>query len=85
MRRLIVVSLAAFLVALLCLPAFAQRSGMPFADRSRTVQDQKRKLAPAQARADEAAYRAALDKIPDKKPADPWGGVRESEAAKTAK
>jgi hypothetical protein len=28
------------------------------------------------AKAAERDYKAALDRIPDKKPADPWGGVR---------
>jgi hypothetical protein len=33
--------------------------------------EQKRKAAEA-----EKAYKAALDKIPDKKKSDPWGSVR---------
>jgi hypothetical protein len=39
--------------------------------KERQTAEQKRNAAEA-----EKAYKAALDKIPDKKKSDPWGSVR---------
>jgi hypothetical protein len=62
------------LVALLAIPASAQRMHGK-RDQSEAKQqqtgDQKKKRREA-----EEAYKAALDKIPDQKPADPWRNVR---------
>lgn len=71
--------LPALLLVALTSPAFAQG---------------KNKLEPApirkddwkQPRADEQAYRKALDRIPDKKVSqDPWGAVREADKPKNSK
>ena len=65
--------LVAVLVALLVNPANAQRmrgKHRTGAGQQQTA-EQKKKAEEA-----EKAYKSALDKIPDKKPADPWAKVR---------
>jgi hypothetical protein len=60
------------LLAVLAPPAQAQHVGR--SKKSAATQqtaEQKKKAEEA-----EKNYKAALDSIPDKKPADPWGGVR---------
>ena len=53
--------------------------------------EEKRKLTPEEQAAKDArdkAYRAELNKIPDKKANDPWGNIRDSgqpQASKSAK
>jgi hypothetical protein len=55
-------------------PAYAQMRGQGGGKHPESEQqsaEQKRKAAEA-----EKAYKAALDKIPDKKQSDPWGSMR---------
>src|SRR5262245_59574858 len=69
--RTVVIALAS--VAILTAPAYAQmrgKGGKHSGSEQQTV-EQKQKAAEA-----EKAYRAALDRIPDKKKSDPWGNVR---------
>ena len=61
-------------IAISTAPAYAQMRGKGGAKNPASEQqtaEQKRKAAEA-----EKAYKAALDKIPDKKKSDPWGNVR---------
>ncbi len=69
--------LSALLLGALASPAFAQGKGKP--DSAPTRKDNSYK----QPKADEQAYRKALDRIPDKEAKrDPWGAVREAEKPK---
>jgi|SRR5580700_1739500 hypothetical protein len=71
---------AVAVLALVAGPAAAQVALSPF-------KHQERKLTPdeiAKQKADDAAYKAAMDKIPEKKANDPWGGIREAPQASTA-
>ena len=65
--------LVALIIALLMLPAYAQRggSGKQNPAASAASEEQKRKNAQQ-----EKDYKSALDRIPDKKPADPWANMR---------
>jgi hypothetical protein len=65
--RTVVVALAT--IAILTAPAYAKGRGKPSASPQQSA-EQKQKAAEA-----ERAYKAALDKIPDKK-YDPWGTMR---------
>ena len=69
--RTVVVALTS--IAILTSPAYAQMRGRgakhPGAQQQ--TAGQKQKAAEA-----EKAYKAALDKIPDKKKSDPWGNMR---------
>ena len=67
--------LIALMVALLAVPAYAQRT---HGKQQQQSEDRQQKNAEQQKKAREAeeAYKAALDKIPDKKPADPWKNMR---------
>ena len=69
--RTVVVALAA--VAILAAPAHAQRHGK---GGKNAASDQESEMRKKKASAAEKDYKAALDKIPDKPAADPWGGVR---------
>ena len=75
-RKLI---LAAALFALAAGPASAQVMMSPF------KAPEKRALTPEELekkKAADAAYKAAMDKIPEKKAAnDPWGNIREAPAS----
>jgi len=62
--------LIALMVVLLTLPAYAQRGGGGHGKRnagSQSASDEQKKKNAEQ----EKDYKAALDRIPDKKPADP--------------
>ena len=64
------VVLVALMLALLAIPAHArgkQRSG---AQPEHTADQQQK------SRAEEKAYKDALGRIPNQKPADPWGKMR---------
>jgi len=66
--------LVTLMVVLLTLPAYAQRGGhgkRGAASQPGTSDEQKKKNAEQ-----EKNYKAALDRIPDKKPADPWATMR---------
>jgi hypothetical protein len=62
-------------IAISTAPAYAQMRGKGGGGKNpaseQQTAEQKRKAAEA-----EKAYKAALDKIPDKKKSDPWGSVR---------
>jgi hypothetical protein len=64
--------IAAVIIALLTVPSFAQ--GMPGSKghhgRAQSTEQPKKK-------ADDKAYKSALDRLPDKK-FDPWQNVRET-------
>jgi hypothetical protein len=66
--RTVVIALTT--IAVLTAPAYARGKGKNPAAGQQT-EEQKKKAAQA-----EKDYKAALDKIPDQKPADPWGGMR---------
>jgi hypothetical protein len=71
---------AAAILSLVAGPAAAQVALSPF-------KHQERKLTPdeiAKQKADDAAYKAAIDKIPEKKANDPWGNIREAPQAATS-
>jgi hypothetical protein len=64
---------AVAILSLVAGPAAAQVALSPF-------KHQERKLTPEEIekqKAADAAYKAAMDKIPEKKANDPWGGIRE--------
>jgi hypothetical protein len=65
--------LVALMVVLLVLPAYAQRGGhgKRSAGSQPSSDEQKKKNAEQ-----EKDYKAALGRIPDKKPADPWATMR---------
>lgn len=69
--------LVALIITLLVLPAYAQRmgggkgGGRQNPASSAASEEQKRKNAQQ-----EKDYKAALDRIPDKKPVDPWANMR---------
>jgi hypothetical protein len=63
------VVLVAVMMVLLAIPAEA-RGKRNSAAQPQAGDQQKKSLA------EEKAYKAALDKIPNQKPADPWGKMR---------
>ena len=77
--RTVVMALAGIIalasIAMPTAPAYAQMRGKGGAKHNpaseQQTAEQKRKAAEA-----EKAYKAALDKIPDKKQSDPWGSMR---------
>ena len=76
--RTVVIALASTMalasIAMPSAPAYAQmrgKGGGKHPEAEQQTAEQKRKAAEA-----EKAYKAALDKIPDKKKSDPWGSVR---------
>lgn len=76
-----VLTVAAAMLAL-AMPAYAQMGG---GKRGHQTQDTT-KTDPAKKKADEKAYKAALDRIPEpKEKYDPWGVARPGDAAKKPK
>jgi hypothetical protein len=76
--RTVVIALAGIIslasIAISTAPAYAQMRGKGGANNPKSelqTAEQKRNAAEA-----EKAYKAALDKIPDKKKPDPWGNMR---------
>ena len=76
--RTVVIALAGIIalasIAISTAPTYAQMRGKGGANNPGSEQqsaEQKRNAAEA-----EKAYKAALDKIPDKKKPDPWGNMR---------
>lgn len=63
------VVLVAVMMVLLAIPAHAR--GKRNSAAQPQAEDQQKKLL-----AEEKAYKAALGRIPNQKPADPWGKVR---------
>jgi hypothetical protein len=64
--------LVTMMVVLLTLPAYAQRGGHGKRNAgSQPASDQQKKNAQQ-----EKDYKAALGRIPDKKPVDPWATMR---------
>ena len=73
-----VLTIAAAMLALVAMPAFAQMGG-----GKRHQADDTAKTDPAKKKADDKAYKAALDRIPEpKEKYDPWGVARPGDAAK---
>jgi len=72
-----VFTMAAMTALLIAVPAHAQMGGKRGHSADQTTPDPKAK------KADEKAYKAALDRIPDSKEKyDPWGVARPAEPAK---
>ena len=75
--RTVVIALASMIalasIAMSTAPAYAQMrgKGAKHSGSEQRTAEQKQKAAEA-----EKAYKAALDKIPDKKKSDPWGNMR---------
>jgi hypothetical protein len=69
---------AAAMLALVAMPAYAQMGG-----KRHQADDNTAKADPAKKKADEKAYKAALDRIPEpKEKYDPWGVTKPADAAK---
>jgi hypothetical protein len=69
---------AAAMLALIAMPAYAQGGKRHHGDDQKTGQPQKK--------IDEKAYKAALDRIPEpKEKYDPWGVARPAEPAQKPK
>jgi hypothetical protein len=69
-------TVAATLLALIAMPAQAQMGG-------KRQRNEDAKAAPKRPQADEKAYKAALERIPEpKEKYDPWGVARPAEPAK---
>jgi hypothetical protein len=81
--RALVIALAMMLLAL---PASAQ-SGMSALGKRPTQSSYQKDTGPPKIKADEKAYKAALEKIPNQQPkaSDPWGNVRAPEPVKGQK
>jgi hypothetical protein len=77
LMRTVVIALASIValasIAISTAPAYAQMRGKGgrHSGSEQQTAEQKQKAAEA-----EKAYKAALDRIPDKKKSDPWGNVR---------
>jgi hypothetical protein len=71
-----ILTVSATLLALIAMPAQAQMGG-------KRQRNEDTKAAPKKPKADEAAYKAALERIPEpKEKYDPWGVARPAEPAK---
>jgi len=74
--RLFKVAMAAALLAVPALPAYAQGMGSSISKPSmKAPEDKKDQKTPQQKKAEEKAYNDAISRIPDQK-FDPWGKVR---------
>jgi hypothetical protein len=74
-----VLTVAAAMLALVAMPAYAQMGG----GKRHQADDSAAKTDPAKKKADEKAYKAALERIPEpKEKYDPWGVARPGDAAK---
>lgn len=72
-------TIAAFILALLAMPAHAQGRRQQGGEEHKAKQDTRPKV-------DEKAYKAALERIPEpKEKYDPWGVARPAEPAKKSK
>jgi len=73
-------TVAAIILAVVAVPAHAQMGGKrPHGDDDRKTDQKKPKV-------DDAAYKAALERIPEpKEKYDPWGVARPAEPAKKTK
>jgi hypothetical protein len=72
-------TLAAAILALVAMPAHAQMGGKRPRGDDKPADHKKQNV-------DDAAYKAALERIPDpKEKYDPWGVARPAEAAKKTK
>jgi hypothetical protein len=65
--------LVALMVVLLTLPAYAQKGGRGKRNTDSQPSSEEQKKRNAQQEKD---YKAALDRIPNKKPVDPWATMR---------
>jgi hypothetical protein len=68
-------------IILLASPAFAQVPPVNLLQDNKPSKSQEERDAEA---ARDKAYKESLKKIPDAKPADPWGNLRSSDAPKTS-
>ena len=71
---------AAFVIALLVGPAFAQSEHVP---TYREEEKDKTRQQIENEKEAQSAYHRSLGSIPDKGPTDPWGNVRSTDAPKT--
>jgi hypothetical protein len=75
-------TIATVILALVAMPAHAQMGGK----RSRGGGDDDKKTDQKKSKVDDAAYKAALERIPEpKEKYDPWGVARPAEPAKKTK
>ena len=73
-------TVAAVILALVAIPAHAQMGG------KRSRGDDDKKTDQKKSKVDDAAYKAALERIPEpKEKYDPWGVARPAEPAKKTK
>jgi hypothetical protein len=70
MEGLMRIVLVALMMALLAIPVHARGKPRSGAQPDQTADRQKK------SRAEEKAYKDALGRIPNQKPADPWGKMR---------
>ncbi len=68
---------AALMALLLAGPAYAQQKPPPPTDPPKSPTEIERE------KSTEQAYKKSLGNIPDKPPADPWGGARATETPKS--
>jgi hypothetical protein len=81
--RTAMIAVAVAALALLTVSARAQQNmGLPTKDSPSDHTPEERSTAP---KANETAYRSALDAIPQIKGSDPWRSVREAPKSKTAR
>jgi hypothetical protein len=73
------------MIVLMTAPVFAQQSGLTGPQHRRAGPGFGPPKEEPKIKADEKAYKAAIDRIPDQKVADPWGSVRGSDATKGQK
>jgi hypothetical protein len=74
-----------FLVALMAAPALAQQSGLTGPQGRHAGPGFAPPKEEPKVKVDEKAYRAAVDRIPNQKVADPWGNVRGPDSTKGQK
>jgi hypothetical protein len=75
-----VLTIAAAMLALIAMPAYAQMGG---GGKRGHQTDDTTKVDPAKKKADDKAYKAALERIPEpKEKYDPWGVARPADPAK---
>jgi hypothetical protein len=68
--------LVALAIVLLTVPAYAQGKGG--GKRRNATADPQSEVRKKRSGESEKAYKSALEKIPNKPPADPWGNMREA-------
>jgi len=81
----IVLAMTMAMIALLAVPAYAQTPGTPPYMQLPTEKEHLKKEESITTKADERAYRSALDGIKAKRASDPWFNVRDKSQANTSR